>query len=303
MSLSSTVSELVFNAIDEQSLPIEFVDIVTQYYCPLSQAISESLNNSVNTPDFIGIQGSQGSGKSTCASFLKLLLEAKYGLRVVATSIDDFYLTLTERQVMAKEVHSLFATRGVPGTHDVKLLMTMFEDAKKGTGFTVPIFDKAEDDRVPSSQWQRVNGKVDVVILEGWCVGIGAQSEESLLVPINELEKSEDGDVVWRRYVNQALSNEYKELFAALDLLISLQAPSFDCVLGWRQLQEEKMIAKLTALGRSTSLAQTPKQIERFISHYQRLTEHALATMPQKADYILKLNEDHLFTELLTVSK
>src|SRR5689334_11864372 len=69
----------------------------------------------------IGINGAQGSGKSTLAALLHDLLEDGAGLRTVVLSIDDFYRTRAERQGLAREVHPLLETRGVPGTHDVAL--------------------------------------------------------------------------------------------------------------------------------------------------------------------------------------
>jgi len=297
--LGDKTRERVLEAISAQALPAEFIHTVRDYYLPLSTAVAQrTANNSARPASLVGIQGSQGSGKSTCAVFLKLLLEAEHDLKVVVASIDDFYLTKSARQGLAHSIHPLFETRGVPGTHDVAMMQTMLDDAEAGQAFTVPTFDKSIDDRAPEPQWRQIKHTVDIVLLEGWCVGIDPQDASELAVPVNTLEAQEDPDQVWRREVNRALSEEYRALFTRLDTLITLQAPSFDCVLGWRQLQEEKMISKLKSQGKSTALVQTPAQIERFISHYQRLTEHALLTMPVKADYVLRLNRDHQFTTL-----
>ena len=300
MSLSSKTQERIKQAIADQRLPTEFVNTVNQYYALLSQRLykthyQKKLNQGLK---FFGIQGSQGSGKSTCASFLKLILESEYGLKVVVSSIDDFYLTREERQHLANDVHPLFLTRGVPGTHDIQLLLNVFKAAKMAKSFTLPIFDKSIDDRAAPDQFQTIDSAVDIVILEGWCVGISAQNTQELNTPINDLEEKEDSDARWRTGVNNALSGEYQTLFSQLDVLISLQAPSFECVLGWRQLQEDKMIAKLKREGKSIERAQSKDELIRFISHYQRLTEHALMTMPSKADYVLQLGPDHQFTDL-----
>lgn len=310
-ALSSSSHALVIQAIEDHRLPSDFHNTVEEFYWPLAQSLGSSIKGQLGKkgkqPTVIGIQGSQGSGKSTCAAFLTLLLESECQLKVLATSIDDFYLTRGERQQLAQERHPLFETRGVPATHDVDMISAMLDRVTAGESLSskwpleVPVFDKSIDDRAPRSLWQRIEHPIDVIILEGWCVGITAQDEESLVKPINELEQLEDHNGVWRSTVNQALRTGYKELFERLDILVALQAPSFKCVLGWRQLQEQKMIAKLKAQGRSIDNAQTAEQIKRFISHYQRLTEHALATMPELADYVLWLNEHHQFTKLDTV--
>ena len=129
-------------------------------------------------------------------------------------------------------------------------------------------------------------------------MGIGPESPEELHAPINELEQLEDTQGVWRAFVNRALETTYLSLFSQLDTLIALQAPSFECVFGWRLLQEQKMIERIEASGGDASGAQTPEQIKRFIAHYQRLTQHALELMPEQADFLLKLNEDHSYQDL-----
>ena len=294
--LSDPIRRVIRHHISQQQLPPEFFATVETFYLPLADGLA-----SKTQPDsclLVGVQGSQGSGKSTCADFLKLLLSEVFGKRVLVASIDDFYLTCAERQVLSDTVHPLFITRGVPGTHAVEMIHHMFDHAAGDDTFRVPVFDKAVDDRASEDRWQAVQGPFDVVILEGWCVGIGPQTREALQAPINDLERWEDLDAVWRNYVNTALAGDYADLYSRLDVLVALQAPSFDCVYGWRLLQEQKMIARLLLEGRDASQAQTPAQIERFISHYQRLTEHALTTMPTRADWLLALNANHGFKSL-----
>src|SRR5688572_25477505 len=67
----------------------------------------------------LAITGAQGAGKTTLLGELPRVLNDAGGYRVAALSLDDFYLTRAERLVLARDVHPLFVTRGVPGTHDV----------------------------------------------------------------------------------------------------------------------------------------------------------------------------------------
>ena len=86
-----------------------------------------------------GIVGLQGSGKSTLAAQL-VRAGASRGLRVVALSIDDFYLTRRERQRLATRHHPLLATRGPPGTHDVALACATLDALRSGApGTLVPV--------------------------------------------------------------------------------------------------------------------------------------------------------------------
>lgn len=287
-----TITRLV-NEIKKQALPTDFISTVYDYYWPVAQRIP--LNDSVC---LVGIQGSQGSGKSTFADFLKVLLETQLELSVVVMSIDDFYLSKQERVALSSSIHPLFKTRGVPSTHNTQLLQSVINCARQGKPFDVPVFDKSIDDCLPTSQWKTVNKPVDVIILEGWCVGLPAEPDEYLKQPVNELEADEDIDCLWRNIINNALKNEYQAIFKQLDYQIFLQAPSFKSVHGWRLLQEQKMIQRLNKQGRDSSGAQTPEQITRFISHYQRLTEHALRCMPSLVDCVLRLNNDHSFSSI-----
>ena len=293
---SSTITKLEL-AINDHRLPDVFKDAVTEFYWPMAKWLGPRVVS--NKPHILGIQGSQGSGKSTCAHFLRLILEEELKLRVAVVSLDDFYLIKSERIELAKQIHPLLRTRGVPGTHDTELIQNTFSAIKNGEPALVPVFDKAKDDRVQKGQWQSIDNGIDLLIFEGWCVGVPLQNQSLLLTPINSLEREEDAEATWRNFVNDYLQNSYASIYAQLDTLIALQAPSFDCVFNWRLLQEQKLISRLEQAGKDFSGAQTPEQIQRFISHYQRLTEHAIATMPDRADALLYLNADHSYKKIV----
>ena len=90
-----------------------------------------------------------------------------------------------------KKVSPLFLTRGVPGTHDTKLLYKSLKNLKslKFKKIKIPKFDKSIDDRVPKKKWLYIKKKPDIVIFEGWCVGVEAQKKKDLSYPLNSLEK------------------------------------------------------------------------------------------------------------------
>jgi len=225
----------------------------------------------------IGLCGAQGSGKSTTADRLAAKLEAG-GHAAAILSIDDFYLTRSQRKALAASVHPLLVTRGVPGTHDVKLMMrTLSNLLEAGAADSVPIpkFDKSRDDRVPEAEFTAHRGAVEVVLLEGWCVGARPQPEDALIAPVNELEREEDADGRWRRYVNQRLETDYADLFSLLDLRILLRSPDFETVYSWRAQQE----AGLSRTGQSLS-SMTDRELHRFIAHYERLTRWILLDEP-----------------------
>jgi D-glycerate 3-kinase len=269
-----------------EKLPESFSEDVVEYLVPLAKRIHD-LREKRAQPVIIGVNGAQGSGKTTITLFLAECLRRDFGLSVAALSLDDLYLGKEARVGLAQNTHPLLRTRGVPGTHDVALGKALLAElTEKGDDHRVslPAFDKATDDLLPQSGWVSIEAPVDVVLFEGWCVGARPQRDADLRDPINVLEAQDDTDGRWRSYVNRALKNDYAELFSQLDALVMLRVPSFDKVFEWRELQEQKLSAES---GMDTS------ELRDFIMHFERLTRHMLARMPGYADTIIDLDDSH----------
>jgi D-glycerate 3-kinase len=259
-----------------------------KYYLPLAQWIADEHQK---TPLVIGINGSQGSGKSTLSKILAELLQHGFNKSVVAISIDDFYKTRQQRQDMASQIHPLFITRGVPGTHDISLGLSVLSRLKqKNTTVTLPLFDKTIDDRKPQNEWSQTTQETDIILFEGWCVGSIPEDEEALAQCINTLEENEDTDAKWRRGINQQLATGYQTLFSLIDKLIMLKIPEFSKVYEWRSLQEKKLIQNISS---TTRLTMSEQELKRFILHFERVTRHTLREMPERADIILEIDHDH----------
>ena len=62
---------------------------------------------------------------------------------------------------MAKIAHPLFRVRGVPGTHDIRLLLNCIKKLrkKKFRKVLIPKFDKSIDNRLPKKKWQIIKKK------------------------------------------------------------------------------------------------------------------------------------------------
>ncbi|WP_165722722.1 MULTISPECIES: HAD-IIB family hydrolase [unclassified Pseudoalteromonas] len=271
----------------KHQLPLKYQYLSEQYFVPLAHDILES--KKTNTPIFVAINGCQGSGKTTLADFLVTWFSKNTPLNSVALSIDDFYLAKQARTDLAKDVHPLFTTRGVPGTHDVALMNSTITNLLAGeVNVPLPRFNKHEDDSVPASDWLTNEKPVDIVILEGWCVGSEPQPLFSLSEPLNELEHQFDKEGVWRRCVNSCLANEYKAVFNLIDYTVMLKAPSFSDVFTWRQEQEQKLIAK-KGEGSGTM---TNEQLVYFISHFERITRENLNTLSAKANALIELDSN-----------
>ena len=282
--------------IEKHRLPAAFSESADRCYLPCADWLHENIErldaDGVTDAYVLGINGAQGTGKSTLADLLAEVLEQKHGYRVVVLSIDDIYKTRAEREAMASDVHPMFATRGVPGTHDVELgirTIDALHALKPGDTLRVPRFDKSVDDRSPESEWSVVEGPVDVVIFEGWCVGSRAVADEELDKPVNALESERDPDGDWRRAVNDALATDYRRLFALLNGLLFLKAPDFDCVYRWRLEQEHKLRDKAG----DASGVMTDDEVATFIQYYERITRDNLARLDDAAGAVIELAPDH----------
>ena len=283
-------SQIIKNFIKQELLPQGYLVDAEKYFTPLVHLIINGTIESKTTP-IIGVSGTQGTGKTSLSKLLENILKIE-GFKVARFSIDDFYLTKMDRQNLAETVHPLLKTRGVPGTHDTHLLSAILNELNNPTSkssIEVPRFSKALDDRFPEHKWKTVNFPIDLIILEGWFVGATPIAVESLDKPINELEASEDKDGRWRSFMAKQLEGKYQNIFDQINLLILLEAPSFEQVFDWRNLQEKKLRKKeLNASG-----VMSEKQLMRFIQHYERLSRHCLEILPRKADVVYTLNKTH----------
>lgn len=286
--MSSSLQAALEKFTASEQLPASYIDTVEQWFLPLAEQVLRKASTS-HQALLVGVSGCQGSGKSTLAALLVLLLRELMGLRAINLSIDDFYLTHADRQMLAHTIHPLLATRGVPGTHDVDLALNTIASLRQEGQVAIPRFNKALDDRAPQTEWPVVSGPVDVIVLEGWCLAIPAQDIADLSPPINSLEAHEDPNGLWRRYVNSQIETVYSRLYSMIDYLIMLKAPDFAKVFEWRQNQEDKLAQRQGAAAGNRIMSR--EQLHRFIQHYERITRHGLETLPDTADVVFQLTD------------
>ena len=276
-------------------LKTEYLSLAEKWFAPLTAKLA-TYHAKLSRPILLAVNGSQGSGKSTMTDYLVAQLKEKHQIKAVTLSLDDFYYTHSERSGLAQTIHPLLATRGVPGTHDMALLeqtlgslLTGGQQYSQNTVVKIPRFNKATDDRFPESAWEYVEGPVDIVILEGWCLGVRPEAELQLKLAVNVLEQGEDPQAVWRSYINEIITEQFLPLYGGVDQWLMLQAPSFNCVFHWRLEQEQKLASRL--LSGESSKVMSELEISRFIQHFQRLTERCLAELPATVNYLYQLDE------------
>lgn len=291
--LSAPLIEQIEHEIERLALPKSYLHIVTHWLYQLSLHIHQLQQAKADTLT-ISFNGAQGSGKSTLTHFVQLLLQQHFHLHCVTISIDDFYLKRTQRHALAQHIHPLFITRGVPGTHDLNLATDTIKKLKHCSASQpcyLPSFDKSTDNPHERSDWKKVEQPVDVILFEGWCLHAPAQNQRELLPAINALEKNEDAECRWRNYSNEQLKRYHNKLFSLSDQLIFIQIPDFNSVYQWRALQEHKLAES------TKNTTMNEQQLHRFIQHFERITKNCLKHLPQQADAIIRLNQNHQITE------
>ena len=277
-------------------LKVEKIKSLKKFYIPISFWIENKYRQKGDIL-FIGFSGGQGSGKTTIAEILKIILKKFFKRNVHVSSIDDFYKTLQERKKMADAIHPLFKTRGVPGTHDINLIKNFFNfiKKKKFKKIKLPKFDKSKDNRLNKKHWFNIKKKPEIIILEGWCVGAKPQLNLSIKKPKNNLEKYEDKELIWRKYVNKKLKKEYKKLFKMIDYFIFMKIPNFKMVFKWRLLQE-KILKKKSYLHKKIM---SYNEVKRFIMFYERITLQMIKDLSKSASIIMLLKNNHQIKKIL----
>ena len=284
--------------LEAHRLPPTYLETAARFFDPLAERLHREYR-ALGQPLQVALNGSQGSGKSTLCAYLRDALAARHGLRCIDLSLDDFYRTRAEREEIAVRVHPLLRTRGVPGTHDIPLLVRTLDSLIVAGSAAVPRFSKAADDRIATDDWEVVAAPVDVVLLEGWCLGARSEAEETLAQPVNALEREEDPDARWRVFINECLRRDYEPLYDRFNLWLMLAAPDFEQVLRWRTEQERKLRGRVGGAGAGLM---DDKALRRFVAHFERHTRQCLQYLPARVDMLLELDTQRNVTAVMCPS-
>lgn len=243
----------------------------------------------------VGIQGGQGTGKTTLAKILQKQLRKK-GFKVQSFSLDDFYSSYVERtKLQRKYPHNPFyhISRGLPGTHRVKFLLETLQKAKSGKDFAIPIFDKSLYDGKGDvlAKVKKVKGRQDFVILEGWCVGMPEVSSQKLMqiCKKNSIDiKKLDPQLQYHKIVLRSVK-EYQPIWKLLDYMIMLKAESPEVHKKWRLLQEQKLRAK-------KRMGMSKTEVEQFVEPFLPFTYVCYELI--KPDAKVLIDEKHNFYKI-----
>lgn len=266
--------------------PTQIIETLWNLWLPLAMQLASYQHQ--QTPLIQGILGGQGTGKTTLAAILTLIL-TQMGYRTLSLSLDDLYKTYSDRLSLKKQDPRL-VWRGPPGTHDVHLGLTLLDQLRQNlnTLIAVPRFDKSawfgSGDR---TQPEIVEG-ADIVLFEGWFVGVRPIDPTAFDTAPPPIVTATDRE--FARDMNAQLEN-YLPLWERLDRLILLYPSDYRRSLEWRQEAEHQMIAA----GRS---GMTDSEIEEFVKYFWRslhpeLFIKPLTNHPNYVDLVIEINPDH----------
>jgi D-glycerate 3-kinase len=239
-----------------------------------------------------GILGVQGTGKSTLARILSLIL-GQLGYPTLSISLDDLYKTYPERQQLQQQ-DPRFTWRGPPGTHDVDLGIALLDDLRAPQTklpIFVPRFDKsAYNGAGERTAPEAIASAVEMVLFEGWFVGFRPLEPsvfETAPPPIVTPE-----DRAFAREVNERLK-AYLLLWQRLDRLLVLYPVDYRVSKQWRKDAERNAIAS----GKS---GMSDAEIERFVEYFWKalhpeLFLKPLIHHPAYVDLVIEIGRDRSF--------
>ena len=231
-----------------------------------------------------GILGGQGTGKTTLGIVLKFIL-GYLGFTVATLSLDDLYLTYAERQALQQQDPRLI-WRGPPGTHDVNLGLEVIErclQQDNPSKILIPRFDKSAFKGAGDRTKPEAITKPDILLFDGWFVGVRPISEDCFNQPPAPIVTSED--LQFARDSNRRL-RAYLPLWK-LDSLIVLYPKDYRLSKQWRKEAEQKAIAT----GKS---GMSDEEIDRFVEYFWKSVHPELFIEPltKTADLVVEIESD-----------
>lgn len=287
---------LLFQSVitDYHKLPLKdnnTLENLWKFWLPLGIKLADKCQN-LGHPLVQGILGGQGTGKTTLAKILILILD-KLGYNTIAISVDDIYKTYAERQLLQKQ-DSRLIWRGPPGTHDVNLGIETLDklrqshNQKSDNLIPIPRFNKSLFNGAGDRIEPEMVSKVDIILFEGWFVGVRPIAEKLFNVAPPPIITETDQE--FARDMNRKLI-DYLPLWEKLDKLIVLYPTDYRFSKQWRQQAEQQMIAS----GKS---GMSDGQIEKFVEYFWKALHPELFIKPlvkntKLVELIIEINSDH----------
>ncbi len=262
----------------------KFANNLWTLWLPLAMLIAD-YRQSQSSPLIQGILAGQGTGKSTLASILILIL-GEIGYRTVCLSLDDLYKTYSDRLILRQQDPRLI-WRGPPGTHDLDLGINVLDALHQPDSEAIiylPRFDKSAYNGAGDRGTPEAISGADIILFEGWFVGVRPIDPEAFDTAPPPIIT--DRDRQFARDMNAKLQG-YLPLWERLDRLILLYPLDYRWSLRWRQQAEHQAIA----FGKS---GMSDSEIEQFVKYFWRSLHPELFIKPSYSwiDIVIEIMSD-----------
>ncbi len=239
----------------------------------------------------VGLQGGQGTGKTTLAGYLVRRL-TETGSSVVSFSLDDFYTGWNERHRLAATLPGnpyYGLPRGMPGTHRTEELLAVLQALKAGRDVDLPVFDKSArgGEGEIAARTVPVRGRRDFVLFEGWCIGIPESTPQDLEATVRRHRLP---PLVGGFEAVLARIGPYQAVWETIDLLIMLYPDAPRLHERWRLEQERDLISRR---GSGMAAARVREMVRLFLP-FTYLCYDKLAP-----DIRLPINRSHRFRGMI----
>lgn len=180
----------------------------------------------------LGLSALPGCGKTTLCDWL-IHVSEDFGWSVAFLSIDDFYWPGQElERRMAGNPWGV--PRALPGSHDLKLMANALDQWKLTGELFAPRFNKSlRQGRGDRSGW--VRSEPDLVILEGWFVGVVVPDGQLSVQNFDSLQLTND-ELAYRKGLIEILPN-YASIWNRVDKLWHLRAEDGRSSRLWKRQQ------------------------------------------------------------------
>ena len=268
-------------------------NLMWNLWLPLAVNLAELRQKLGRTP-IQGILGGQGTGKSSLASILRLLL-GHLDYSTVNLSLDDIYKTHAERLSLQK-IDPRLIWRGPPGTHDIYLGLQVLENCLQkdiSESILIPRFNKYSHDGEGDRGEPEALDKADIVLFEGWFVGVRPIEETVFDHPLEPIESQKD--IRFAKDNNERLK-AYMPLWDKLDSLFMLYPVDYRFSKQWRKEAEQKMIA-------SGKTGMSDQEIANFVDYFWRalhpeLFITPLIKQPNLVDLVIEIDKNHQYSKI-----
>lgn len=257
-------------------------------WLPLAMQLARA-RAELGRPLIQGILGGQGTGKTTLAAVLRLILE-ELSYSSASISLDDLYQSYTDRQQL-QQLDPRLVWRGPPGTHDVEAGIKLLDNLRQprpDQTLLLPRFDKSLHEGAGDRVAPVAIAPVDIVLFEGWFVGAQPIDERAFAAAPPPLQTAADRQ--FARDNNERLK-AYLPLWQRLDRLLVLYPTDYRFSKQWRQEAEQKMRAQ----GKP---GMSDAEIEKFVEYFWQALHPELFIRPltrdrARVDLVVEINADH----------